>query len=298
MTPRPPAEQLRLDGRVVAVAGAGGGGIGTAVCVALASAGATVIGLDTSATGRATVEEQLAASGGTFVVLDVDVCDEDQLRRCLRDVGGRHAPVDVLVNVVGGMRRHHWGALDEMPWDALVDLLWTNLAAPATASRVVAAGLREHGKPGAIVHIASVAGLTGMPYGAIYGAAKAAVINLTRSMAVEWGPSGIRVNAVAPGTIVTPKLGRERFDRSGPDDDGTPSGPDAAHVVPLRRRGTPDDVAGVVTFLLSDLASYVSGQTIVVDGGMLARPAFADAEDMPAFVLDSEVRARVRGERR
>lgn len=293
MSPPPPAERLRLGGRVVAVAGAGGGGIGTATCVALASAGATVIGLDTSATGRATAARQLAASGGAFEVLDVDVCDEEQLCACVRDVEARHGPVDGLVNVVGGMRRHHWGALDEVPQDALVDLLRANLAAPVATSRVVASRLRHARRPGAIVHVASVAGVTGMPYGAIYGAAKAAVINLTRSMAVEWGPAGIRVNAVAPGSIVTPKIGRDRFDGDGPDDGE--AGVAAAHVVPLRRRGTPDDVAGVVVFLLSDLASYISGHTVVVDGGMIARPSFADADDLPAFVLDSDVRARVRG---
>lgn len=298
MSPRSPAERLRLDGRVVAVAGAGGGGIGTAACVALASAGATVIGLDTSATGRATATEELAASGGTFEVLDVDVCDNDQMRACVGDVEERHGPVDGLVNVVGGMRRDHWGRLDEVPWDAIRDLLRANLEAPVATSRVVASRLRHHRRPGAIVHVASVAGLTGMPYGSIYGAAKAAVINLTRSMAVEWGPAGIRVNAVAPGSIVTPKVGRERFDRHGPGDKGEGSLAGAAHVVPLRRRGTPDDVSGVVAFLLSDLASYVSGHTVVVDGGMLARPAFADAEDMPAFVLDSDVRGRVRGDGR
>jgi NAD(P)-dependent dehydrogenase (short-subunit alcohol dehydrogenase family) len=294
MSPSPPAERLRLDGRVVAVAGAGGGGIGTATCVALASAGATVIGLDTSATGRAIATEQLAATGAAFEVLDVDVCDDGQVRSCLRDVEVRHRPVDGLVNVVGGMLAHHWGALDEVPSDALADLLRANLTAPLTTSRVVASRLRHHRRAGAIVHIASVAGLTGMPYGAIYGAAKAAVVNLTRSMAVEWGPIGIRVNAVAPGSIVTPKFGRERFDREDPGD-GDAGVADAGHVVPLRRRGTPDDVAGVVTFLLSELASYVSGHTLVVDGGMLARPPFADVVDLPAFVRDRDLRARVRG---
>jgi NAD(P)-dependent dehydrogenase (short-subunit alcohol dehydrogenase family) len=295
MTPRTPAERLRLDGRVIAVAGAGGGGIGTKTCVDLAVSGATVIGLDTSQDGRTVAVERLGPTGAPFQVLDVDVCDNEQVRGCLLDVERRHGPIDGLVNVVGGMRAHHWGGLDELPAEAFDELLRANLLAPVTASRAVASRLRQVGRPGAIVHIASVAGLTGMPYGALYGAAKAAVINLTRSMAVELGPHGIRVNAVAPGTIVTPKIGRERFDQDATSAGGTGPGEDA-HVVPVRRRGTPDDVAGVVTFLLSDLASYVSGQTVVVDGGMLARPAFAGADDLPVFVLDSDLRARLRGD--
>jgi 3-oxoacyl-[acyl-carrier protein] reductase len=294
MTPRSVADRLRLDGRVVAVAGAGGGGIGTTTCAYLAASGATVIGFDTSPAGRATAAEQLATTGAPFEMLDVDVCATADVRAAVLDVEDRHGPVDGLVNVVGGMREHQWGALDELPDDALDQLLRTNLMAPVTASRVMAARLRLHGRPGAIVHVASVAGLTGMPYGALYGAAKAALVNLARSMAVEWGPGGIRVNAVAPGTIVTPKLGRERLDGElTHEGDAVPA--DGAHVVPLRRRGTPDDVAGVVTFLLSDLAAYVSGQTVVVDGGMVARPPFADADDLPVFVRDAGLRARLRG---
>lgn len=283
------ADRLRLDGRVVVVAGAGGGGIGTATCLHLAACGATVIGLDSSPAGRALAAEELRRTSAAYEVLDVDVSRDEPVRAVLGDVESRHGPVDGLVNVVGGMRAHHWGALDELPRAAIDDVLAMNLMAPVTASRAVAARLRHHGRPGAIVHIASVAGLTGMPYGALYGAAKAALVNLTRSMAVEWGPFGLRVNAVAPGTIATAKIGRERFD-------GETTGDDGAHVVPLRRRGTPDDVAGVVTFLLSDLAGYVSGQTLAVDGGMLARPAFTDADDLPVFVRDANLRSRLRGD--
>jgi NAD(P)-dependent dehydrogenase (short-subunit alcohol dehydrogenase family) len=273
-----------LQGRVVAVAGAGGGGIGTAAVAAAVAAGASVVGFDTSAAGR-----EVASAAGASLVLDVDATSRAAVEDALvGEVEPRLGPVDGLVNVVGGMRAHHWARLVDVDDDAIDELLATNLRAPLATSQAVTRRLLHHGRSGAIVHVSSVAGLVGMPFGGLYGAAKAAMANLTRTMAVEWGPAGIRVNAVAPGTIVTPKPERERF-----DDPAMAVDDDALTRVPLRRRGTPADVAGPVTFLLSDLAAYVTGQVLVVDGGMLARPPFNDADDLPVFVRDPALRARL-----
>ena len=125
-----------------------------------------------------------------------------------------------------------------------------------------------------------------MPYGAGYAAAKAALVNLTRTMAVEWGHSGIRVNAVACGTIQSAEARRW----AGGVDDA------ARRVVPLGRPGEPDEIAGPVLFLLSDLARYVSGAVLGVDGGALARAPYNDEHDIPVFITDPELHRRLRGE--
>jgi NAD(P)-dependent dehydrogenase (short-subunit alcohol dehydrogenase family) len=122
-----------------------------------------------------------------------------------------------------------------------------------------------------------------MPYGAGYAAAKAALINLVRTMAVEWGEAGIRVNAVACGTILSAEARRwaEGIEEA------------ARGVVPLGRCGDPDEIAGAVSFLLSDLASYVSGAVLSVDGGALARAPYNDVHDIPVFVTDEALRRRL-----
>jgi NAD(P)-dependent dehydrogenase (short-subunit alcohol dehydrogenase family) len=287
-----PTDRLRLDGGTVLVSGAGGGGIGTAVCVAAARAGATVVGLDNSAAGRAAAATALADVGPGHRVLDVDVRSRARVEATVAKIEAGLGPVTGLVNVVGGMRARHWQRLADLDDEIFGSVLDLNLVPPMVVSRAVADRVIRRGGRASIVQIASVAGLSSMPFGAAYGAAKAALVNLTRTMAVEWGPHGIRVNAVAPGTIRTPKLGRERFDLEDGDGDGT-GGEPAWPAVPLRRRGVPDDVAGAVLFLLSDLAAYVAGHVLVVDGGMTARPPFNDDDDMPVFVRDAELRRRL-----
>jgi NAD(P)-dependent dehydrogenase (short-subunit alcohol dehydrogenase family) len=308
------ADRARLDGTVVVVAGAGGGGIGTAICVAAAAAGATVVGLDNTGQGRDVATAALASGPGTgHRVVDVDVRSPEAVDEMLATVEADLGPVRGLVNVVGGLRAAQWQRLADLDDDVLDQVLGLNLRAPFVTSRALARRRLEDRAGCSIVHLTSVSGIVGMPFGAAYAAAKAALANLTRTMAVEWGPAGIRVNAVAPGSIRTAKLGRERVDgetgasvtargpgaggdrEAGPAADGQPGHGD--HVVPLRRRGEPDDIAGPVLFLLSDLAAYVSGHVLVVDGGMTARPPFDDETELPVFVRDSALRARLTSHR-
>jgi NAD(P)-dependent dehydrogenase (short-subunit alcohol dehydrogenase family) len=267
-------ERLRLDGRVVIVAGAGGGGIGTQTCQALSDAGARVVAVDLDDARLDGVPCELPVVGD---VRSLASCAQ-LVETAVTNLGS----VDGLVNVVGGALPPTWAPLvdvTEAQWDDVVGL---NLHGVVFLTQQVVRWLRRAGRPGAIVHLSSLSGLVSSPFHAGYGAAKAAVVHLTRTMAFEWGRDGIRVNAIAPGTITTPRAGSvadaER-DRA---------------VVPLGRRGRPDEIAGAVLFLLSDLASYVSGQTLAVDGGAMAKAGFFDADGVPVFVTNPAILDRIR----
>ncbi len=283
---------IDLNRRAYLVAGAGGGGIGTAIAAMLAEAGATVIAVDKTELGRETAAQALAPFGDTHLVLDCDLADPQAVEAMLADAAARAGAIRGAVNVVGGMLPHHWSALtDPLAPDAFDDVMRFNLKPTLIASTAVARSIAAHGLGGSIVNVTSAAGLVSMAYGAGYGAAKAALINLTRTMAVEWGRYRLRVNAVAPGTIRTQKLGRARFDTKETDEMRKLT----RDVIPLGRRGEPGDVAGAVLYLLSDLAEFVSGQTLAIDGGALARAPYTDGDNLPVFVTDPALRSRLIG---
>jgi NAD(P)-dependent dehydrogenase (short-subunit alcohol dehydrogenase family) len=284
---------IDLNRRAYLVCGAGGGGIGTAVAVMLAEAGATVIAIDNTEHGRDTASEALSELGDRHLVLDCDLTDAAAVEAILAEATATAGAIRGAVNVVGGMLPSHWTALtDPLAPEAFDDVMRFNLKPALIASTAVARAIAGHGLGGSIVNVASGAGLVSMAYGAGYGAAKAALINLTRSMAVEWGRYRLRVNAVAPGTIRSQKLGRTRFDTAESPEMRQKS----REVIPLGRRGESEDVAGAVLYLLSDLADYVTGQVLGVDGGALARAPYSDADNLPVFVTDPALRARLLGE--
>jgi 3-oxoacyl-[acyl-carrier protein] reductase len=266
--------EIDLTGRTIVVAGAGGGGIGTATARVLTAAGATVVGLD--------IDAQRLADADVAVSRVVDVRDPDALDEALADVG----PLDGLVHVAGGLRVDQWSPTDRVPLDTFDAVLGLNLRAAVTTSQAVARRMLADARPGSIVYIASIAGLSAMPYGAAYAVAKAGLLALARSQAVEWGAAGIRVNAVAGGTVRTPKSESENASNR----------PEDTRTIPLRRRGTPDDIAGAVLFLCSDLARFVTGHTLAVDGGASVKPSFVGEDDLPVFVRDPAMRRRMRGE--
>jgi NAD(P)-dependent dehydrogenase (short-subunit alcohol dehydrogenase family) len=283
---------IDLNRRAYLVAGAGGGGIGTAICTMLAEAGATVIAVDKTELGRDIAAKALATYGDHHLVLDADLTDVVAVENMLAQAAGQAGAIRGAVNVVGGMLPHHWTALtDPLAPEAFDDVMRFNLRPTLIASTAVARAIVSHGLGGSIVNVASAAGLVSMAYGAGYGAAKAALINLTRTMAVEWGRYRLRVNAVAPGTIRTQKIGRARFDTCETDEMRQRT----RDVIPLGRRGAAEDVAGGVLYLLSDLSEYVSGQTIAIDGGALARAPYTDGDNLPVFVTDPALRSRLTG---
>jgi NAD(P)-dependent dehydrogenase (short-subunit alcohol dehydrogenase family) len=188
------------------------------------------------------------------------------------------------VHVVGGMPFGDWSLVTDMPPDRFAAVVELNLQSSFVTTQAVARRLVAAGASGSIVLISSISGTQAMPFGAPYAAAKAAILAFMRTAALELGPMGIRVNAVAPGTI-----------RTAHSEQGTPSVDSLEEqlAIPLRRRGAPADIAGAVLYLLSDLAAFVTGHTLVVDGGSSARPSFLDAENVPVFVRDPSLRARL-----
>jgi NAD(P)-dependent dehydrogenase (short-subunit alcohol dehydrogenase family) len=280
-------ESIRLDGRVILVAGAGGNGIGTAAAVMLAEAGAVVVGIDRTEEGLRTAEAALFRTGGRYQVADCDLSDRQAVRALVERITQDLGPIRGAVNVVGGIQGSDNFAplLDESASDIFNRILNINLRATFNTSTEAARAMTAHRLGGSIVQIASVTGLTSMPFGAGYGAAKAALLNLTRTMAIEWGSSGIRVNAVAVGIIRTERS------RDVVKEIGTA----AQQVVPLGRVGLSEEIAGPVLFLLSDLAGYVTGTTLNVDGGSMARAPYNDSSNLPVFVNDPSLRNRILG---
>lgn len=275
--------ELGLRGTAIVVAGAGGGGIGTAVCAMLATAGVTVLALDVDADRLAITERSFEGMEQQFRPAVVDVRDATAVADAIDgaiDLG----PLRGLVHVVGGMAPDQWAPIATMTPETFAAVTELNLQTAFITTQAVGTRLLAQGRGGSIVHIASVSGLAAMPFGAPYAAAKAGVLALTRTAALEFGAAGVRVNAVAPGTVRTAKT-----ERAGAGVD-TPA---EQAAIPLRRRGTPDDIAGAALFLLSDLAGFVTGQTLVVDGGSSVLPSFLDADGLPVFVHDGAWRARL-----
>ncbi len=237
-----------LTGQVALVTGATSG-IGRASALALARAGADIIihGRD-AARGQSVVAE-LEEVGATASFIAGDLSDAVEARRVAIDAG----TVDILVNNAG---QSIWGPTGDFD-PADVDALYaTNIRAPFIITSVIAPAMAQRGH-GSIINIASMAGTIGLAGGAAYGATKAALASMTRSWAVEYAESGVRVNTVAPGPVYTKPQSRDLYDSLG-------------ETTILKRAADPDEIAQAVLFLASSSSSYLTGATIAADGGRTA----------------------------
>lgn len=250
-----------LAGRVALVAG-GGRGIGEATVRILSAAGAAVAVLDVEADRAETVAASLRATGAMAIPLVADLRDEDACAAAVDLAVTELGAVDVLANVAGGMTnqaewRHleHWST-DE--WDRVVHL---NLRYVFWLCRSVIPVMIERGG-GSIVNVTSISGVFGAPNHSAYGAAKAGLIHLTKTLAVEHGRSGIRVNAVSPGAVATPATDAVVSEARKAT---------LAAATPLQRPGRPDDIARAVLYFASPMSDYVTGQMLLVDGGIAAK---------------------------
>lgn len=249
-------ELMDLKGKRVLIVG-GGQGNGEATAKVLATFGANVAILDLELDRAQKVAKDLEAMGVSSYAINADVLNEADLVAAIEKVDTEFGPLDGMVCIIG---MAGWALLTEMTteiWDLdhQRNLRYFFWAARELAKRVIA----RNGKAN-IVALASIDGIRGSGVHASYGAAKAGLIHLVKSMSIEWGDKGIRVNVVAPGSIITPRI---------PEGTAESEMQMNAHL-PMPRRGTTLDIGKAVTFFISDLSSYVTGQTLAVDGGYTA----------------------------
>ncbi|CAJ1503754.1 SDR family oxidoreductase [[Mycobacterium] kokjensenii] len=279
-----PLSGSALDGRIVVVSGAGGGGIGTTVTAMAAEAGATVIAVSRS---RDNLDEHiapLADRGLPVVPVAADSATDEGVATVLDAARRADGRLYGLVNVAGGAEPSTW-----MPSTRVTRADWRkiftqNLETAFFMSSAIAAELVAAGSPGSIVSISSISGMNTAPFHIAYGTAKAAIVAMTRTMAVELAAAGIRVNAVAPG--VTNTAASATYTDEDPERD--------LRAIAMGRRGRPEEQAGPILFLLSDLAGYITGQTLLVDGGLNLKWSHLDGDNTSLFLKDDTFRAAIR----
>lgn len=248
---------LDLSGKTAVVIG-GTSGIGLAITLGLADAGANVVASSRRQSEVDAAAQQIEAKGRQSLNVTSDVSDRKTLEHLLEACVAKFGKVDILVNCAGRTKRSPTLDVTEEEWNAIMD---TNLTGILRSCQVFGKHMIDNGY-GRIVNIASLSSFVALFEVAAYAASKAAVASLTKSLAVEWGPKGVLVNAIAPGVFPTP-LNASLLN-------GTPRGQEFLLRTPLKRYGRTEELAGAAIFLSSDAASYVNGEVIAVDGGFLA----------------------------
>lgn len=262
---------IDLAGKVAVVTGAGAG-IGRGIATGLAQVGATVVLLDRDETASGALQE-ITAQGGQGIFIQCDVTSDDSVRNAAARSLQEFGPASILVNNAGTMRA---GSLDTTSLDDWQAILSLNLTGYLRCAQAFGAQILEQGS-GALVHVASISAYSPQSHCGAYSASKAGVVMLSRQLAAEWGPRGVRSNVVSPGLIRT-SMTQGIYDAPGVLEA-------RRALVPRRRIGEPEDIANAVVFLASDRADYISGEDIVVDGGftrtimgVIPRPGFEGNE--------------------
>lgn len=244
-----------LEGKVAIVTGASRG-IGKAIAQIFVDQGATVCFTYMSSAEKAkALEDELSAKGGTVKGFKSDAGDFDAAQKLIDDVVAEFGRIDILINNAGITRDNLLMRMSEEQWD---EIMAVNLKSVFNLTKAVLKPMLK-ARAGSIINMSSVVGVKGNAGQANYAAAKAGVLGFTKSIALELGSRNIRCNAIAPGFIET--------EMTGALDEKTVQG--WREAIPLKRGGTPEDVANLCVFLGSDMSTYITGQTINVDGGML-----------------------------
>ena len=268
MTGQNPDHWLGLSGRVCVVTG-GGGGIGRAVALSLAQAGARVAAIDLDERGLETTASELRDLGAKPFTARCDTSNAESVATAAGGIEKSLGPCSVLVNTAAVLRPGGLEKLSLAEWNAVLAI---NLTGYFLCAQNFGRQMRSLGR-GSLVHVASIAGSHAQGQSGAYSVSKAGVVMLSRQLASEWGPQGIRSNVVSPGMVITP-MSQSFYDTPGVTER-------RSAVVPLRRVGMPQDIADAILFLASDRASYVNGEEIIVDGGyanmlmnLVPRPGF------------------------
>ncbi|MFL5759886.1 MAG: SDR family NAD(P)-dependent oxidoreductase [Thermomicrobiales bacterium] len=248
---------MRLEHRVALVTG-GGSGIGRAIAVLFAREGATVVPADRYLDRAEATAAMITGAGGRATAAEVDVANSEAVESMVNQAIDAYGRVDILVNNAGISAGNDILTIDEATWDFNLSVV---LKSVFLCSKAVLPGMIEQSR-GVIINMSSVNGLYGIGEEP-YGAAKAGMINLTQNMAVKYGPKGVRVNCICPGSIETPIWG-ERVQQDPQIFEKL------AKWYPLRRVGQPEDVANAALFLASDESSWITGAILAVDGGLTA----------------------------
>jgi NAD(P)-dependent dehydrogenase (short-subunit alcohol dehydrogenase family) len=246
---------LGLAGRVCVVTGAASG-IGAAVARGLAEAGAKVALLDRDRAGAQAMADGIGSAGGTALAIECDVSDKASVDAAAGEVEGRWGAAHVLVNNAGLLRP---GALADVTPEQWNTVLGINLTGYLLCAQAFGRAMRKAGR-GSLVHVASISGLNPQTNSGAYSASKAGVLLLSRQLAAEWGPEGVRSNVICPGLIRT-ALSAKFYEQPGFE-------ARRAAVIASRRVGEPEDIANPAVFLASDRSSYLNGAELLVDGGL------------------------------
>ena len=268
MTGMESSDWLGLSGRVCVVTG-GGGGIGRATAVSFAKAGGRVAAIDRDERGLEATLAELRKLGDGHLVVSCDTTSTESVAAASGKIEQSLGPCGVLVNTAAILRP---GALDTLSLAEWNSVLAVNLTGYFLCAQAFGRQMRTLGR-GSLVHVASIAGSNAQGQSGAYSVSKAGVIMLSRQLANEWGPHGIRSNVVSPGMVITP-MSQAFYDTPGVTER-------RSAVVPMRRVGMPQDMADAILFLASDRAGYVNGDEIMVDGGyanmlmnLVPRPGF------------------------
>jgi len=270
--------KLSLEGKVAVVTG-GGGGIGRGIAVGLAKAGASVVIGEIIPERAQEAADAINAEGGRAIPVVMDAMDADQLRELVDTADREFGRLDILVNNAGGCTSRYFLNQSPRSWQRHIDL---NLMSVLTGTAAAAPIMISGGRGGAIINVSSIEGSRAAPTFAVYAACKSGMESFTKSMALELGNHGIRVNAIAPDHTLSPGT---RDNRTGPVDPATwRKRPDEEvdamlRIIPLGREGVEEECGDVAVFLASELSAYVTGVIMPVDGGTAASAGWMHGKD-------------------